>query len=219
MYNKSLFALSEMDMIEFVAFYCWADTAPATIQMYISGARHHLKIRCLPDFQNSFLLKVVLKGVAQSPKEPDVHLPLSLDMLTRMVSVIHLFNPSQYVNFMYMPMLTLGFFGLFHLGELTFSQHVMQVDNVTISYLTVVIWLQSLKTNCSRQPQKVTVYTQPTVVCPISALANYLQTRPYIPGPLFVKSDGQAVHYNDLFNINHKLARFLQLPGQLNPFF
>lgn len=78
MYNKSLYALLKMDMVEFVAFLSLADTAPATIQTYISGIRHHLKIRYLPDIQNSFLLKLLFKEVAQLPKAPNVCIPLSL---------------------------------------------------------------------------------------------------------------------------------------------
>lgn len=63
MYNNSLFALSEMDIVEFIAFLSLAYMASATNQTYMSGIRHHLKIRYLPDFQNSFLLNLVLKEV------------------------------------------------------------------------------------------------------------------------------------------------------------
>lgn len=77
----------------------------------------------------------------------------------------------------------------------------------------VEIWLKSSKANRSKQPQD-TVFGQPLAVCPVLALTNYLQIRPFLRGLLFIKLDGQAAHYNDLFNIICKLARFLQLPDQ-----
>ena len=66
LYDKSLFALKEFNFIEFVAFLPMADLAPATILSYISGVKYHLQIRFLNDFNNSFLLKLVAKGIASN---------------------------------------------------------------------------------------------------------------------------------------------------------
>ena len=64
LYDKSLFPLSEFDFVEFVAFLSMADLAPATILSYISEVKYHLRIRFLNDFKDSFLLKLVAKGIA-----------------------------------------------------------------------------------------------------------------------------------------------------------
>ena len=64
LYNKSFFALKEFDFVEFVAFLSMVDLAPATILSYISRVKYHLRIRFLNDFNDSFLLKLVAKGIA-----------------------------------------------------------------------------------------------------------------------------------------------------------
>ena len=74
LYDKSLSALREFDFVEFVAFLSMANLVPATILLYISGVKYHLRIRFLNDFNDSFLLKLVAKGIASQQRLPDVGL-------------------------------------------------------------------------------------------------------------------------------------------------
>ena len=46
----------EMDMVDFVAFLSLGGLVPATIVTYMSGVKHHLRIRGAHDFNDSFLL-------------------------------------------------------------------------------------------------------------------------------------------------------------------
>ena len=62
--TSHFFVLKEFDFVEFVAFLSMANLALATILSYISGVKYHLRIRFLNDFNNSFLLKLVAKGIA-----------------------------------------------------------------------------------------------------------------------------------------------------------
>ena len=61
--DKSLFAFKEFDFVEFVTFLSMAEMAPPTILSYISRVKYHLRIRFLNDFNDSFLLKLVAKGI------------------------------------------------------------------------------------------------------------------------------------------------------------
>ena len=127
LYDKSLFTLKEFDFIEFVAFLSMAHLAPATILSYISGVKYHLRIRFLNDFNDSILLKLVAKGIASQQCQLDVRLPITMDILTKMLHalpVVHI-NPQEVC--MYRVVLVAGFYGLMHLGELTESQHVLLV--------------------------------------------------------------------------------------------
>ena len=103
--------------------------AGSTIHTYILGVRHHLKIRLLPDFQSSFIISLVLKG-GTSPESPsDICLPISLHMLHAMFSTLPTIT-QPYQACMFQVILTLGFFGLFHPGELTVSQHIICFNNI-----------------------------------------------------------------------------------------
>ena len=72
LYHKELEDISEINMIEFIACLSLGQLAPSTITSYVSGVRHHLKLRNLPMFEDNFLLKLVLKGVFNSNQQMDV---------------------------------------------------------------------------------------------------------------------------------------------------
>ena len=59
-YDKGIYQLQEMDMVEFMAFMSLEGLAPTTIITYISGVKHHLRVRGTRDFNDSFLLKLTL---------------------------------------------------------------------------------------------------------------------------------------------------------------
>ena len=107
-----------------------ADLAPATILSYISGVKYHLRIRFLNNFNDSFILKLVAKGIASQQCQPDVRLSITIDILTKMLHalpVVHI-NPQEVC--MYRAVLAAGFYSLMHPGELTESQHVLLVQGV-----------------------------------------------------------------------------------------
>ena len=110
-YNKTLDDLSEHLLMEFIACLSLIPLAPGSIQTYISGVRHHLKIRLLPDFSSSFLITLVLKGVTSPECQDDVRLPISLYVLQLMFDalphVTHTYNTT-----MFRSILALGFFTL-----------------------------------------------------------------------------------------------------------
>ena len=95
-----------------------ADLAPVTILSYISEVRYHLHIRFLNDFNNSFLIKLVAKGIAIQQQQPDVRLPITMDILVKM---LHAF-PVVLVNLqevcMYRAVSVADFYGLMQPGEL-----------------------------------------------------------------------------------------------------
>ena len=96
LYHKDLEDIQEIDMIEFIAFLSLRQLAPSTIASYVSGIHHHLRIRNLPTFEDNFLLKLVFKGVSNSNQQTYVHLPISLDILQKMVLALPMVASSPY---------------------------------------------------------------------------------------------------------------------------
>ena len=121
--------------------------AASTITTYISSVRHKLKLMGKDDFQNSFLLKLVLHGTKNSAQQPEIHLPISITMLHDIISALPLIHPNHYEICMFSALLTVGFHGLFRLGELTYSQHTITVDNVHVSASRIIVVLLTPKAN------------------------------------------------------------------------
>ena len=203
-----------MDMVEFVAFISLGGLAPTTIITYISGVEHHLRVRGARDLNDSFLLKLTLKGVAASPHELDVRLPITLLVLERMLHALSLVHDNQFDVCMYSALLIIGFHGLFHPGELAMSEHAILAENVHIGTSKAVIILPTSKTKCTCTVQHITINTSSTA-CPIKAITAYALICPKRPGQLFIRLSGNPVLTQDIAYILNKLSAFLDLPQQL----
>ena len=90
-----------MDMVEFMAFMSLGGLAPTNIITYMSGVKHHLWLKGASDFNDIFLLRLMLKGVAASPHEPDVRLPVTLLVLDRMLHALPSIRDNQFEVCMY----------------------------------------------------------------------------------------------------------------------
>ena len=211
LYDKLLFALKEFVFIEFVAFLSMADLAPATILSYISGVKYHLRIRFLNDFNDSYLLKLVAKGIASQECQLDVRLSITMDILIKMLHalpVVHI-NPQEVS--MYRAVLVAGFYGLMHSGE---SQHVLLVQGVQLQSHREVLTLNSSKANKSQNPEVITLLAQEHSPCPVKLMWVYAKIRPQIASPFFLQSDISRLQYSDLALIICLLAQFLELLHQ-----
>ena len=219
-YSKNLYSLEEIDIVEYIAFLSLGGLAPSTIRGNISGVRHHLKIRLLKHFEKSFIIALTLKGVAQdNPTTPDIRLPVSINMLIRMCAALRHVLDSPYMVLLYQTMFTVAFYGLFRPGELTLTEHAIQIENVSLQPCFAAIYLKSSK--CHNQvmpPQLVRIGAQPVPVCPVFYLRTYIAVRPPVKGALFISSVGKPVTYAEFSSTLAKACKFLDLPaGQIKP--
>ena len=74
-YSKDLNFLCGIDLVELVGFMSLGGLAASMITTYISSVKHILKLMGRDDFQQSFLLKLVLLCTKNSSQQPDVLLP------------------------------------------------------------------------------------------------------------------------------------------------
>ena len=68
-------------------------------------------------------------------------------MLHDMINALPLIHPNHYEICMFSALLAVSFHGLFRLGELTYSQHSITVDNVHVSAFSLVVVLFTSKAN------------------------------------------------------------------------
>ena len=96
-----------------MGFMSLGGLAASTITTYISSVRHKFKLMGKNDFQQSFLLKLVLCGTMINSQHPDVCLPISITMLHDMINALPLIHPNHYEVCMFSALLAVGFHGLF----------------------------------------------------------------------------------------------------------
>ena len=178
LYQKELEDITEMDMIEFIAFLSLGQLAPSTISSYVSGVRHHLQIRNLPTFEDNFLLKLVLKGVLNSNQQTDVRLPISLDILQEMILALPMVAGGPCEVSLYSAVLSARFFRLLCPGKMVLSEHALIATNMYIFSTKVLCLLPTSKGHKGSIPQLMYLYKQPNVACPVTALVQYTKVRP-----------------------------------------
>ena len=212
LYDKELCDIKEVTIMEFIAFLSLGPLAQSTIALYVSGVRHHLRLRSLPTYEDNFMLKLVLKGIANTHASINVRLPIMLDLLHHMIAALNLVVENYYDTCLYTAVLTAGFFGLLRPGEMAKSEHALLVQNVYFAQDKVVCFLPTSKTNKGPIPQTVHLHKQPNLMCPVSAMINYSKIRALKAGQYFIKEDGASIANSDLASILHHLAQFLGLP-------
>ena len=122
---------------------------------------------------------------------------------------------SPYAALLIQAVITLGFFGLFWPGEITWSPHTIQYWDVKVSPQQVVIILHSAKCQKIGLPCKINLLAHPYVICPVKALMKYLAYCPRGDGPFFVHQNGRPITRWELANTLDKLSNFQQFPKQL----
>ena len=212
-YNIDLNRIKEYNLLEFISFLSLSKFAASTMQLYLAGVRHHLKLRGQNSFNNNFIIRMVVKEVSTRFPEQDIRLPITLDHLHDIWEVLPYVIHDRFQITMFHCMLTMGYHGLLHPGEITYSPHVIKVENVYFIKQYVHLYLMSSKAHREPFPQRVVVAPQQQM-CPVQDLCNYLQVRPWVPGALFCKESGLPVHYHKLHSIINRLANFLNLPQE-----
>ena len=201
-------------MVEIMAFMSLGGLAPTTIITYMSGVKHHLQLKGARDFNDSFLLRLMLQGVAASLHEPDASLTITFLVLDRMLHALPLMHDNQFEVCMYSALLMVGFYGLFCPGELVMSEHVILAENIHIGTTKVIIILLTSKANYTHSAQHIMLTSQSTA-CPIKALTVYALIHPKRPGQFFIRLSGNLVLMQDIAHILNKLSSFLKLPQEL----
>ena len=202
-------------MLEFVSYLSLTELAPATIQLYFSRVQAHLHWHNLPSFKDSFVIKLILKGVSAKFREADIRLPVTRKILHDMCSVLPMVVQDYYLVMLYRSMLTLAFHGLLCAGEFTYSPHVVRIENVFFDNGAVITFLPKSKAHNKNFAQRLRVAPPPQRGhCPVAYLIDYLRVRPFAPGPLFVKQDNMPVQHNTVLSLFQDLAQFLDLPTQ-----
>ena len=187
-YHVNMNSIKEHNLLEFISFLSLSGFAASTVQLYLTAVRHHLKLQGRNSFKDSFVIKMVVKGVSSRYSVPDIRLPINIGLLHDMWNILPIVVRNPYMVKLYRSMFTLAYHGLLRPGEVTYTPHAIKVEHVYFVYENVHLYLHSSKAKTGPFPQRVVVAPQPGI-CPVTDLHTYLQVRPCIPGALFRKGE------------------------------
>uniref|UniRef100_A0A1X7UFL3 Reverse transcriptase domain-containing protein n=1 Tax=Amphimedon queenslandica TaxID=400682 RepID=A0A1X7UFL3_AMPQE len=201
--NLNPLPASEATLCHFVAHLATEGLRAQSISGYLAAVRH-LSIEAgfapLPRGECP-RLAYVLKGVSRSqvaaPKPR--RLPITPHILLSLKDAWERETIDAYSAWLFWAISLTAFFGCFRIGELTrtdlFTCPAVEVGDVSFEgdpvRARIHLWFS--KTDTSGAGADNILGSTGDPLCPVTALGNYLQTRPAGPGALFVSAGGSPV--------------------------
>ena len=189
---------------------------PSTIASYISALSFMHKIKFLQDPTDTFFIKKMLKGTKQLRHSVDTRLPITYDILVKLVKALPKVIVGIYNQVLLKAMMSTAYFCFLWIGEiavkiyrvtqredLKFERVNGHVSNTTI---TMKFYkhsnLQSKTLSIARRPENY--------LCPVKAIEEYLRLQNCPHGPLFRFKCGKPVSG---FYFNSSLKSLLNFVG------
>ena len=181
----------------FVGYLIENNKKANTIRSYISAIKAVLKTDGHDLNEDVYLLKSLTRACRWRNKKITNRLPIRKNLLKLMLlNLSELFHKQPYLECLYKTLFTTAYFGLFRVGELTQSEHVMKASDVHIGInknkLKFVLhsskthwWddkLQVIKINASEYSatgNKLEVSKEKRTFCPFEIINDFMKIRKY----------------------------------------
>ncbi|CAG2200662.1 unnamed protein product [Mytilus edulis] len=193
---------------------------PSTIASYISAISFMHKIKFLQDPTDTFFIKKMLKGTKQLRHSVDTRLPITYDILVKLVKALPKVIVGIYNQVLLKAMMSTAYFCFLRIGEIAVKTEseiyrVIQREDIKfervnghVSNMTITMKfykhsnLQSKTLSIARRPENY--------LCPVKAIEEYLRLQNCPHGPLFRFKCGKPVSG---FYFNSSLKSLLNFVG------
>ena len=216
--SRSFLPNSVDEVAKFVAFLSLRGLAASTIATYLSGLAFFLKTNGVTDYTDNFLVKKLVRGIKLERKRADTRLPITLDILTKVVANLDFVAFSKFESCLFKAAFTLAFFAFLRVGEITGGgqlSHALKIQDIKFKevggYAGMSIHLRSSKTD--QLGQGVTLFlakTHDAALCPVKFMEGYLNIRPAWPGQLFIHYDGAPLTRYQFSRVLSKAISFTE---------
>ena len=175
----------EERLVLFVGYMVQNKRKSSTIKSYISAIRSVLKQDGVELCENKYLLTSLTKACRYVNDQVRTRLPIKKPLLLLILGVVEtLFSSEQpYLVHLYKALFSTAYFGLFRVGELTDSMHVVKAKDVHIGVNKnkMLFVLHTSKTHwLDAKPQTVKISSDgkgDSTYCPFQLLKNYIAVR------------------------------------------
>lgn len=134
--THNIFPISTYNMSNFIANLHNQGYKSNSIRSYVAGLGYFHSLLELPNPSNHSLIKSLLKGSSKITQSPDIRLPISQDILIKMLKAVNRLLPSAYDRTLYSSMFTLAFHALLRIGEYTVKGssklHTLKLNHIQL---------------------------------------------------------------------------------------
>jgi hypothetical protein len=199
--QSAVFPVPVSHLLLFIAHCYKRGLAPATVCTYISAIGYKHKILQMPDPTASFLVKKSLQGYNNDKKQIDGRLPITTDVLQKLLHSLRFTNSSYFHRSLLKAMYLVAFHAFLRIGEITVSNKNSE-NNLSITDVKFIysnsklqgfeLYMTTYK-HYHGAAKVLFIKQNGSLICPVSALNEYLQLRKASNGPLFGFMDGSPV--------------------------
>lgn len=185
----------------FIAYLFDRDYAPSTVNTFVSALGYSHRLAGFPDPGKVFYIVQTLKGYQKIGHRLDCRLPITLNILHRLLDSASQIAGSQYQTTLFRAMCSLAFFAFLRVGEITAtraSTSPLQIHQLTKllnpakEVVGLKITFQDFKHNYNQRPFSLVVNCQDDH-CPVQLLLDYLALRGNAQGAIFLTILGTPV--------------------------
>ncbi|XP_062607774.1 uncharacterized protein LOC134269591 [Saccostrea cucullata] len=217
--------VTELDLCNFIGYLFSANYAPSSVSSHVSAIGYLHKICSVPDPTEKFLPKKLLKGCHALAPQQDTRLPITTDILRRIIKAIDITEPLLCNRLLLKAFYLLAFQAFLRIGELAARSHnsnqVVQrsdvnfkISNGILSGVTIV--MKHFKNNIEQKPVTLHLSNSSSITfCPVRALYDYTTHFAHTSGPLFQFMSGESVTHHFISQQLCKVVSFIGLDPKL----
>ena len=221
----------------FVGYLIHKEVKSNTIKCYISAIKAVLQYEGIKLNEDKVLLSTLTRACRITNDVVNAKLPIRRGLVSLLINSLPDYyseNPQPYLITLFSAMISTAYFGLFRIGEITDSDHVVKAKNVFIgtNKQKLMFILHSSKTHGKEsKPQIIKIsasdrdnkqtmvpHPQSLAFCPFTLLENYLQARKPRKSdsePFFVFQDRTPVSPANFRNILDELLKHNHFDARL----
>lgn len=220
------------DILYYIAHLSSSGLSASTVSTYISGLSHTHKLHALTDNTKSFLVSKMIEGLKRlkNPKT-DARLPISLDLLKRLIHALPFVCSSTYESTMFGSAFSLCFFALLRVGEITCDsknrtgKHVIQTSDILFSKTEnseeLGIRICTSKTDQYGVGVTLKICRQSDhLICPIALLKRYLAVKTKTHSTesnIYTHFNGSSLTRYQFSSLLQKALSFCEESGHFRP--
>ena len=158
--------------------------AASTVATNLSALAYFHNLTDSVDPTCHFVIRKIMAGANKLVKSSDMRLPITLDMLRKLIDSTQHVTRSFYEAAMLKAMFILMFHAFMRIGEVTKSPNNIQFSEVVVNLTSVTITFTRFKHHRGH-PMVLTIPASDSAYCPVKLTLAYLNLRGSSPGPFF----------------------------------
>ena len=182
-------------IVHFISLPFLNNYPPSTIASYVSAISYVHKLHFGADPTDVFVIRKMIKGAHNFKSSCDTRLTITKEILSKLMLAIPSVIYSYFNQAMLNAMMSLAFYCFLRIGQMVVKSkndisRVLQFSDINMGYknkvpINMTVTIKNYK-HSNLQPKSISVDRNANnVLCPVTAMLNYLKVVKHQSGPLF----------------------------------